>query len=287
MLSARCRFAQVQIFRRSGIEAMVSNKFLSLIPAVSFACFCPLRQHLSPVIKSKQHHKFRNKAFDHPTDNLPKINCDVEAWVKFQMAPLNHFSPSSDLKFADVTVYRNRLFFSNNEDNIFFHTEIGVCDKPLVLVPTFSLLQVKNSVLQLFGGQLIKDGNAFFVDSEVDLPVMDVYLTPEFANKHLCRVSGTGVYLERHSSPHIHRPQHHKSGGFLILAKEVAQVHNNSIVEQHFQLVALSIPFGYSFVTPPNVWHNDCFLSGDYEVAYTSDATAETISLASKIGWVQ
>jgi hypothetical protein len=47
-----------------------------------------------------------------------------------------------------------------------------------------------------------------------------------------------------------------------------------------FRLFGVSVPTGFSLLTPAWVWHNDCFLCGPYEVAYTKGVAAETVSLA-------
>lgn len=273
------RFPNTAIFRRFGLEAMVNNMYLTLIPPQSYVSFCNIRQHLVYLPRMSIYRQYtlgESKVINNMNKKYFTCSTDKFIWVKF-----NFFEglDNTHIQFKELKLHRKNVFLRNNSDNIFSQTEIGFCRKLIVSIPSFSLLKVKESVMNIFCGKLVKDGIPFYLKSDVSLPIMKVYITSKFAEKHLCSSSGTGIYLERHSTHHLHRPCNSKSGGYLVLGKEVCSSNKNNTIEQTFELVALSIPYGYTFITPPWVWHNDCFLSGDYEVAYTPDASAETLSL--------
>lgn len=98
------------------------------------------------------------------------------------------------------------------------------------------------------------------------LPIMSVSTSSNYSSDYLCnKDSSYGVYLERHCTPHIHRPENELSGGAIILARECLIEDVNSD-EYSFELFAVKIPPKHTLLIPPFSWHNDCFLSGNYYI---------------------
>jgi hypothetical protein len=102
--------------------------------------------------------------------------------------------------------------------------------------------------------------------------------------------SKVGVYIEQHEMPHVHRPLDPDASGFMLFARQ-RRTENSVPVEHqngetpgtkfsgHFDFLFVKIPFGSCIYTPPFSWHADCFLTGSWEVLYSTRGNNRTLHL--------
>ena len=287
------RFPGTRIFRYRRGEYMVANHYLSSIAPFTSATVCPFRN--APVATATSPHRDshwsqRHKAppswspppqVSHPK-LLPNTHASVDQWTKFEL-----FDDHGDFSPTALGLYRQQMSRSGG-DNIFGDTEVGVTDKAFYSVPTYCACCIQDVMQNLLGVALYADGEDIPVMSPQTLPVMSVSTSPAYAASYLCsQDSGTGVYLERHSTPHLHRPSDAHAGGAVVLAREVLLEVHGAFIKHTFELFGVQIPPRHTLLIPPSTWHNDCFLSGTYQVGYAVATSFETIALATRLGSVR
>jgi len=135
-----------------------------------------------------------------------------------------------------------------------------------------------NEQLQFYGARLLRDGDVFCLSEKVDLPLFEVEIGKEYVKEYMMKEKGAGgIYMEYHDAPHLHiasRKEH--SSGWLVLGKE----HDGN-----FELSAFQIPRNCAIYTHPLTLHNDCFLVGKYNVAFTDVANdTSTVRILSSNG---
>lgn len=114
--------------------------------------------------------------------------------------------------------------------------------------------------LAFYGAKLLTIGDVIEFDTPCSLPVTVMEIGDEYVDNYIMTKAG-GVYLELHDRPHFHMPVNHNCGGYLILGRQEGKY--------QYVLSAFEIPFGSAIYTSPYVIHNDCFLTGEYQVVYS------------------
>lgn len=281
------RFPVNTIFRRYKGDYMVRNHYISDIHSFSSALFCPIRNTLVPKFSSHKNKEKCNKV--HKVNHirsiykkLPASNAKVNVWTNFFL-----YESKENSKFSiPLVIYRNN-FVCDDRNNIFEKTEVGITEKNMYRVPVHCALQIKNVLFKLLGVTIHKDGEDIPVIPQKTLHILSVSISRKYGSNYLCgSESGTGIYLERHCTPHLYRPNSVLSGGAVIMAKEVSFC-DNGCIKHSFELFAVKIPENHTLLIPPFTWHNDCFLYGTYQVGYGIASSYETISLATRLGFIR
>lgn len=196
----------------------------------------------------------------------------VESIQKFSTVPLN--------------LYKQNIYCEDS-NNIFNKTELCVSEKYFYDIPVYCAKANKFRLENMFGVSIYEDGEEIPVMSPETLPVMSVSTSPNYASDYLCNKDSTsGVYLERHCTPHLHRPVNELSGGAIILARELEKEDVNSD-KYSFEVFAVKVPENHTLLIPPFTWHNDCFLFGTYQVGYAVASSFETLVLMTRPGFVR
>lgn len=107
--------------------------------------------------------------------------------------------------------------------------------------------------------QLLDQNDTFFFDNKEDMAMFQVNISLGYVDDYIMD-NNRGLYLEYFNTYHIHIPTSELCRGYIILAKNTSP--------DVYELSAIKIPYGKALVIPPNVIHNDCFLSGDYNIVY-------------------
>lgn len=175
-------------------------------------------------------------------------------------------------------------------------------------LPAHDLGQCSPSVIaeleQVFGFRFFADAQSATVDLQNPYPFASSMVTvgPKYVKEYLLD-SGSGVYLEQHEMPHIHRPMNSNAAGWMLLAeKQISPSASLSVPFCHssssdleesgkqepgrsrpdlpaFRCAFFRIPNGACFYTAPLTWHADCFLTGQWEVLYSAEGQNNTLAL--------
>ena len=125
------------------------------------------------------------------------------------------------------------------------------------------------TLLNFYGAELISSNDVFNLNYQKKLPLFHVSIGSDYVNGYLLKENyGDGFYIEKHDTPHYHQPLDENSNGFLILGK---------FIDDYLYLSKFKIPFGKAIYTPANIYHNDAFLIGNYNVIYTRTPNYSTL----------
>jgi hypothetical protein len=114
--------------------------------------------------------------------------------------------------------------------------------------------------LSFFGSKLITNNKPFHLKNEIEMPLFHVSIGNKYVDDYLLIDNyGGGFYIERHNTPHYHQSMNKNSRGYLILGKQI---------DNCFLLSKFRIQNECAIYTPPNIYHSDAFLIGDYLVVY-------------------
>lgn len=174
------------------------------------------------------------------------INMDVDDMFSFD---------DMDLTFSSEDEYQvNKLSDSNIlGDNVLFKCEFNQY--------YFKPVEATKETVSYYNCKLINKNETFYLNSENDLALFDMEISHNYIDDYIMNeMYGGGIYLEYHDFPHIYIPTEEISDGYILLAK---QIQNN-----RYDVTAFKIPYGKALYIEPNVIHNDCFLTGNYHVAY-------------------
>lgn len=160
----------------------------------------------------------------------------------------------------------------------------SVSSYPLPVVDVSLLGREEAETLQKdFGFQLIsiKDRSTNIpcaIDNRYPIASCHVSVGHRYVPDYLL-ASGSGVYIEQHEMPHVHRPMCLQSKGWMLYAKPLKETVDSGSLPSALTFLFLKVPFGTYVVTKPWAWHADCFLVGAWEVLYSSDGQSQTFNL--------
>ena len=83
-------------------------------------------------------------------------------------------------------------------------------------------------------------------------------------------MNGSGAFIERHEFIQAITPLNKECGGFVMLGREVIDIHGRKSLE----LVACPVPFGYTLLVDVGSIHGDSTLTGLYMMAMTGNHVA-------------
>jgi hypothetical protein len=194
----------------------------------------------------------------------------------------------SDAKIKTVTFIGDWIDSNEHKDDSNILGSIGQLkiDRPTLIIPEEITTE---KTVAFYGAKLLTIGDNILFDTEVPLPVTKMQIGNEYINSYIMSETGAnGVYLEYHDRPHFHMPLNENATGYIILGKndnftKLPHKENNS---QKYMLTAFKIPYDKAIYTPPYVFHNDCFLVGDYCVVYSITPNYSTVRFVSSCGTV-
>jgi hypothetical protein len=157
----------------------------------------------------------------------------------------------------------NRSFISKNNilgNNSIFYTKTSVIQIPII--------KCTSELLQFYGCTMLSNGDTLKLNNQTEMPFFKIIIGENYKNGFLLKEGlGEGFYIETHDTPHIHQPTNINSEGHLVLAKR----YDNMLL-----LSKVRIPYGKAIYIPPNTYHNDSLLIGDYNVLYTKTNNYQT-----------
>lgn len=152
--------------------------------------------------------------------------------------------------FSDESHDKNT--FSNILGN---NVELKCCSNCYYLKP----VEATKENVAYYNCKLLDQNDNFYFNSKEDMAMYKVNITLGYVDDYIMD-NERGLYLEYFNTYHIHIPTNDLCTGYIILAKNISP--------EVYELSAIKIPYGKALVIPPNVIHNDCFLSGDYNIVY-------------------
>jgi hypothetical protein len=123
------------------------------------------------------------------------------------------------------------------------------------------IAECNSTNLSVYGAKLITPERPYFkLDNICPMPLFNMTIGCDYVSDYLLQPGlGDGFYMEKHNTPHIHIPVDNSSCGYYILGTII----NNSLYATAFQ-----IPANCAIYTPPNVYHCDGALVGNWNVMY-------------------
>jgi len=156
--------------------------------------------------------------------------------------------------FDDIQIINKGL----SENNILGNNSIFYSKMNNIQIP---VIKCTTEFLEFYGCQLIHEGDVFKINNNNEIPFFRVEIGEDYKTDYLLKEGlGEGFYVEIHDTPHIHQPVNRDARGFLVLAKRQGHM---------LMLSKFRIPYGKAVYIPPNIYHNDSLLIGEYNVLYT------------------
>lgn len=189
-------------------------------------------------------------------------------------------------------VLLNKLpdYISNNIINVETGQVDSLFDKPGIIELTEENIDIPVIInaymydLSKFRAQIVKNDTPFsFNQLEIQkynhaqhkLRVITYNYGDNYLDNYL--MSGNGVFIEKHEFIQAITPMNEKCGGYVIFGYE----NNNSM-----ELIAVTIPFGYTLLVEPWAIHGDSTLTGMYMMAMTGNhnamKTADTVYIKNR-----
>jgi hypothetical protein len=145
-------------------------------------------------------------------------------------------------------------------NNSIFYTKMNVIEIPII--------KCTSELLQFFGCTIISNGDILKLNNHIEMPFFKIKIGKNYKNGFLIQQDlGEGFYIETHDTPHIHQPINNDAEGYLVLSNR----QDNMLL-----LSKVRIPYGQAIYIPPNTYHNDSLLIGDYNVLYTKTNNYQT-----------
>lgn len=117
------------------------------------------------------------------------------------------------------------------------------------------------SNLAYYGAELITPENPYFqLHNSAPMPLFNMTIGCDYITDYLLQSGlGDGFYMEKHNTPHVHIPVNTSSLGYYILG---------NIINYNLYATAFEIPTQCAIYTPPNIYHCDGSLIGQWNVMY-------------------
>lgn len=143
-----------------------------------------------------------------------------------------------------------------------------------------------NYSLSDFKAQLVKNNKPFAFSQDMinsykhaqhKLRVITYNYGKKYVDSYLMK--GSGIFIEKHEFIQSITPLNRDCGGYVILGREI---------NYRLELIAISIPFGYTLLVEPWCIHGDSTINGLYSMAMTGNheamRTADTVFLKNSTG---
>lgn len=152
--------------------------------------------------------------------------------------------------------------------------------------PTLAFNVITNAYdydLSAYRVQVVKNNTPFafnqstvrtYKHAQHKLRVITYNYGSHYLRNYLMKEDGSGIFIERHEFIQSITPTSSSCGGYIIIGREN---HNTHILE----LIAITIPFGYTLLVDVGAIHGDSGLTGMYMMAMTGNhkamGTADTV----------
>lgn len=169
----------------------------------------------------------------------------------------------------------------DEKDSLFSYPGVLEIDQYELNIPFIA--DPQNYVLSAFKCQIVRNDIPFrfnnisqYKHAQHKLRVVTYNYGPNYVNDYL--MHGSGVFLEKHEFVQSITPSSPECGGYVMIAK------GNSA---ELEIVAISIPYGYTLLVEPYCIHGDSGLVGTYIMSMTGNhvamlSTADTVYLKSQ-----
>jgi len=163
----------------------------------------------------------------------------------------------------DEIIETNKIIESNN----------NILGKNLFILINDEILKIPvevatNENLNYYLCSLIENGDTFNLYNNNDIQNINISIGNNYFKDYILQSGlGDGLYIEIHDTPHFHQPLNSNCYGYIIIGK---------IKKDVLIMTAFSIPFGKAIYIPPNTYHCDACLIGDYNVIYTITGNYKT-----------
>lgn len=181
---------------------------------------------------------------------------------------------SEKIASVDGTVLATDSIFKNPG---LLLTELDYLELPVITDPyhydlsSFRVQVVPNKDPFAFNQQWIAE----YPHAQHKLRIITYYYGPRYVSDYLMKTNG--LFIEKHDFIQAITPVHQTCSGYVIIGREVPT---------RLELVAITIPFGYTLLIEPRAIHGDSNLIGLYLMAMTGNhsamATADTVYLKNK-----
>lgn len=144
--------------------------------------------------------------------------------------------------------------------NIFDKTSTFNCDQSKIKIP---IINASHETLAYYNCLLLNFTDIFIFNSNRNNPftLFEMFIGKDYVKNYIMQENlGGGIYLEYHDNPHFHAPSTKSSAGFLTLGKKTE--------ENNIEITGFRVPYGRGIFMPGGVYHNDCFLTGHWNVIY-------------------
>lgn len=157
---------------------------------------------------------------------------------------------------VDNEILKNNILGNNS----IFYSKLNNIKIPII--------EFTNELLDFFKCTIINEGDVIQLHNEIEMPLFRIKIGKNYKNDYLLKDGlGDGFYIETHNTPHIHQPINADAHGFVVLGKKIENI---------LLLSKVRIPFGKALYIPSNIFHNDSFLIGEYNVLYTKTDNYQT-----------
>jgi hypothetical protein len=201
------------------------------------------------------HQIFPNRPYKFLWSNLLEIEELCEGNIKTISKDI--IKPES----IEINYEMNEVKLNNcKSSNIFNKTSTFVCNQQKIKIP---IINASHETLAYYNCLLLNFTDIFIFNSSYTKPhtLFEMFIGKDYVKNYIMQENyGGGIYLEYHDNPHFHAPSNNKSAGFLTLGKKTE---SNKI-----EITGFRIPYGRGVFMPEGVYHNDCFLTGHWNVIY-------------------
>lgn len=172
--------------------------------------------------------------------------------------PKQVYSNTPPYCIVDGIFYNNKQSVNELDNNILGNNSIFMTHIKNIQIPVVSNI---DEHLDFYGCKCLNNNDAIKLDNIFEMPFFNMSIGKDYKSDYLLiKELGGGFYIEKHNTPHLHQPVNIDASGYIVLAKRI----NNSFILSKFK-----IPYKSALYIPPNTYHNDSLLLGEYNVAYT------------------
>jgi hypothetical protein len=164
-------------------------------------------------------------------------------------------------------------------DSLFDYPGILELNPSNIVIPLYE--DAYDYDLSSFHAQIVKNSQPFAFDinainmyqhAQHKLRVITYYYAKDYVSEYLMK--GNGLFIEKHEFIQSITPVSTECAGYVILGRETQNARS-------IELIAVTIPFGYTLLIEPMSLHGDSSLTGMYVMAMTGNhhamATADTV----------
>jgi len=160
-----------------------------------------------------------------------------------------------------IPIIETELNSKNNVDNNILGSNRVLYTKKKIEQISIPIAECNSTNLSYYGAKFITQENPYFtLDNNSPMPLFNMTIGCDYVKDYLLQPGlGDGFYMEKHNTPHIHIPVDTSSSGYYILG---------AIIDNNLYATAFQIPANCAIYTPPNIYHCDAALVGNWNVMY-------------------